>query len=107
MGYDLLRSATRVLMLFSPDHIRVQEIVGSISALDAVKNVHHVHLWQLNEDSIHLEAHIDFHSDILLSEFEVILSEIEKNMLRDYGINHLSIQPEFGKCDSKQIIAQH
>lgn len=104
MGYDLLRSSTRVLMLFSPEHIQVQEIVGSISRFDAVKNVHHVHLWQLNEDSIHLEAHIDFHSDILLSEFEVILSQIESSMQADYGINHVSIQPEFGKCDSKQVI---
>ncbi len=106
MGYDLLKSATRVLMLFSPDSIQVQEIVSSIRRIRSVKNVHHVHLWQLNEDSIHLEAHIDFQSDILLSEFETILAEIEGKMQREFGINHVSIQPEFGKCDSKQVIAQ-
>jgi len=25
-----------------------------------IKNIHHVHLWQLNDKSIHFEAHVDF-----------------------------------------------
>ena len=106
MGYDLLRSATRVLMLFTPDSIKVQEIVTSISALEPVANVHHVHIWQLNEDEVHLEAHIDFKRDILLSEFDRILEDIEEKVFHEFGINHVNIQPEFGKCDSKQVIVQ-
>lgn len=106
MGFDLLRSSTRVLMLFTPDSIRVQEIVASISTIDPIKNVHHVHIWQLNEDEVHLEAHIDFSRDILISEFDVILNQIEEKVFHEFGINHVNIQPEFGKCDSKQIIVQ-
>lgn len=106
MGFDLLRSSTRVLMLFTPDSIRVQEIVEAISTIEPIKNVHHVHIWQLNEDEVHLEAHIDFNRDILLSEFDVILSQIEEKVFHEFGINHVNIQPEFGKCDSKQIIVQ-
>ena len=106
MGFDLLRSSTRVLMLFTPDSIRVQEIVEAISTIEPIKNVHHVHIWQLNEDEVHLEAHIDFSRDILLSEFDVILSQIEEKVFHEFGINHVNIQPEFGKCDSKQIIVQ-
>ncbi len=106
MGFDLLRSSTRVLMLFTPDSIRVQEIVASISTIEPIKNVHHVHIWQLNEDEVHLEAHIDFSRDILISEFDVILNQIEEKVFHEFGINHVNIQPEFGKCDSKQIIVQ-
>ena len=106
MGFDLLRSSTRVLMLFTPDSIRVQEIVEAISTIEPIKNVHHVHIWQLNEDEVHLEAHIDFSRDILISEFDVILSQIEEKVFHEFGINHVNIQPEFGKCDSKQIIVQ-
>jgi cobalt-zinc-cadmium efflux system protein len=106
MGFDLLRSSTRVLMLFTPDSIRVQEIVESISSIDPIKNVHHVHIWQLNEDEVHLEAHIDFNRDILISEFDMILDQIEEKVFHEFGINHVNIQPEFGKCDSKQIIVQ-
>ncbi len=106
MGYDLLKSSTRVLMLFTPDTIEVQKIVATINELDTVKNVHHVHIWQLNEDEVHLEAHIDFDRDINLSEFDVILEKIEQEVFDKYGINHVNIQPEFGKCDSKRVIVQ-
>jgi cobalt-zinc-cadmium efflux system protein len=106
MGFDLLKSSTRVLMLFTPDSIQVKEIVQSITDMEAVKNVHHVHIWQLNEDEVHLEAHIDFKRDILLSEFDTILEKIEQKVTAEFGINHINIQPEFGKCDSKQVIVQ-
>ena len=106
MGYDLLKESTKVLMLFTPKSIEIQEIVNSICELDAVKNVHHVHIWQLNEEEIHMEAHIDFMEDIRLSEFDTILERIEKHVYQRHGINHVNIQPEFDKRDSKNIIVQ-
>ncbi len=106
MGFDLLKDSTRVLMLFTPNTVQVQHIVDTISNLDDVKNVHHVHLWQLNENQIHLEAHIDFSEDIKLSEFDKILGDIEEELYHKHGINHVNIQPEFGKCDNKHVIVQ-
>ena len=106
MGYDLLRTSTRVLMLFTPDTIEVQKIVDTIGQIEEVKNVHHVHVWQLNEDEVHLEAHIDFDKDISLSQFDIILEKIEEDVYHNFGINHINIQPEYGKCDSKKIIVQ-
>lgn len=106
MGYDLLKQSTKVLMLFTPSTVQVDEIVTTIRKIEPIKNVHHVHIWQLNEDEMHLEAHIDFKEDIKLSEFDVILDRIEEEVYHTYGINHVNIQPEFGKCDSKQIIVQ-
>lgn len=106
MGYDLLKASTRVLMLFTPETIEVQKIVASICGIPHIKNVHHVHIWQLNEDEIHLEAHVDFSKDIKLSEFDDILYSIEEKVYHEFGINHVNIQPEFGKCDIKKIIVQ-
>ncbi|WP_136468508.1 cation diffusion facilitator family transporter [Flagellimonas onchidii] len=106
MGYDLLKESTKVLMLFTPKSIEVKEIVESICTLKPVKNVHHVHIWQLNEEEIHLEAHIDFKEDIKLSEFDKILVDIEEHVYHKHGINHVNIQPEFDKCDSKSVIVQ-
>jgi cobalt-zinc-cadmium efflux system protein len=106
MGYDLLRDSTRVLMLFTPNTIEVRNIVQAICRLEQVKNVHHVHIWQLNEDEIHMEAHIDFEEDIRLSDFDKILDDIEELVYHEFGINHVNIQPEFNKCDSKNIIVQ-
>ncbi|WP_431163675.1 cation diffusion facilitator family transporter [Flagellimonas beolgyonensis] len=106
MGYDLLKESTKVLMLFTPKRVVIQDIVDSICTIEKVKNVHHVHIWQLNEDEVHMEAHIDFREDIKLSQFDSILEEIEEHVYHKHGINHVNIQPEFDKCDSKSIIVQ-
>lgn len=92
--------------MFTPNTLQVQRIVDSISKLPSIKNVHHVHIWQLNESEVHMEAHIDFHEDIRLSEFDDILNVIEEKLYHNYGINHVNIQPEFSKRDSKHIIVQ-
>jgi cobalt-zinc-cadmium efflux system protein len=106
MGFDLLKNSTKVLMLFTPDDIPIQKIVDEINTFKSIKNVHHVHVWQLNEEEIHLEAHIDFNNDITLSEFDFILHEIEDLVFDKYDINHVNIQPEFGKDDAKEVIVQ-
>ncbi|MEC8832940.1 MAG: cation diffusion facilitator family transporter [Bacteroidota bacterium] len=106
MGYDLLKESTKVLMLFTPKSVVIQDIVDSICTIDRVKNVHHVHIWQLNEEEVHMEAHIDFTEDIKLSQFDEILEEIEEHVYHKHGINHVNIQPEFDKCDSKSVIVQ-
>ena len=106
VGYDLLKNSFKVLMLFTPEDIQVKDIVKELHQLNEIKNVHHIHIWQLNEDEIHLEAHIDFNEDILLSQFDIILHNIEELLFHKFEINHINIQPEFGKCDSKDVIVQ-
>jgi len=106
MGFDLLKDSFRVLMLFTPEDIHVKDIVKEIQQIESIKNVHHVHVWQLNEDEVHFEAHIDFQNNITLSEFDSILEEIEEILYHKFNINHVNIQPEFGKCGAKDIIVQ-
>jgi cobalt-zinc-cadmium efflux system protein len=106
MGFDLLKSSTKVLMLFTPEEIHIKKIVSELQQLKLIKNVHHIHVWQLSETEIHLEAHVDFTKDITLSEFDVVLHKIEDILLHKFKINHVNIQPEYGKDGDKNIIVQ-
>ena len=106
VGLQLFKNSFKVLMLFTPSTIEIEDIVARINKLSTVKNMHHVHIWQLNEDEVHLEAEIDFDKDITLSEFDKILVDIEDILLSEFGINHINIQPEFNKTDNKNIIVQ-
>jgi len=106
VGAQLLRESLRVLMLFTPTDFPVDEMVIKVNGLEGVKNMHHIHIWQLNEDEIHLEAHIEFENDIKLSSFNLILTKIESFLLEKYQINHVNIQPEFGRIDEKDVIVQ-
>lgn len=107
VGYDLLKKSFNVLMLFTPEEVKVEEITSKINALPGIKSIHHIHIWQLNEDEVHLEAHLEFSENISLSEFDTHLKKAEEILFHDFGINHITIQPEFDKKEeSKDIIVQ-
>lgn len=106
VGYDLLKSSTRMLMLFTPKHIDIKELVRVVHQIEEVNKLHHIHVWCLNDDELHLEAHLDFKNDIRLSEFNRVLLKIETLLRDEYGINHVNIQPEFNKEDPKDFIVQ-
>lgn len=106
VGFQLAKKAFRILMLFTPKDIDVKALVRQVNSLAKVKHMHHVHIWQLNDVEVHLEAHVDFKQDIALSEFDNILEQIEAIAVHEYGINHITIQPEYQKPDNKNIIVQ-
>ncbi len=106
VGYDLLKSSFNVLMLFTPHDIVIKDIVETVCKIKEVKNIHHIHIWQLNELEIHLEAHVEFYENISLSEFDAVLTKIEKVANEEFHINHINIQPEFNRKDPKDIIVQ-
>lgn len=107
VGYDLLKKSFNVLMLFTPEDVKITEITKTVQALENVKSIHHIHIWQLNEDEVHLEAHLEFTKNISLSEFNVVQEEIEELLYHKFSINHITIQPEFEKEEkSKDIIVQ-
>ena len=106
VGFDLLKDSFHVLMLFAPKNIPIQDIVKEVQELEQIKNVHHVHVWQLNEDETHFEAHVDFNENITLSQFDEVLNKIEELLFDKFKINHVNIQPEFGKCGPKDVIVQ-
>ncbi len=106
MSWDLLKKSYRVLMLFTPHDVDISDVVLQVHNIKGVSKLHHVHVWQLNEDEVHLEAHLAFEDDIALSDFDVILSQIEHVLKEKFNINHVTIQPEYNKKDSKEIIVQ-
>lgn len=107
VGYDLLKKSFNVLMLFTPKDVQIEKITEEVSRFPNIRSIHHIHIWQLNEDEVHLEAHLEFKEDVKISEFDVILEEIEELLYHKFGINHITIQPEFQREESsKDIIVQ-
>jgi cobalt-zinc-cadmium efflux system protein len=106
VGFDLLKTSTKILMLFTPEHINIKDVVRLVNKIPKVNKLHHVHIWGLNDDEFHLEAHLDVSENISISEFDEILNEIETVLQDEFKINHVTIQPEFNKEDPKEIIVQ-
>jgi cobalt-zinc-cadmium efflux system protein len=106
VGIDLLKTSTKMLMLFTPEHIDIKEIVREVHKISGVGKLHHIHIWHLNDDELHLEAHLDCSEDIKMSEFNMLLDKIEQVLFTQFHINHINIQPEFKKEDPKDFIVQ-
>jgi cobalt-zinc-cadmium efflux system protein len=103
VSWGIFRSSLRIIMQFTPEEIEIKKIACEIEKIHGVKNIHHVHVWQINDHDLMFEAHVDMSEDYKMSGFEKVLEEI-KLILDQNGINHSTIQPEFSVDDKKQII---
>ena len=106
VGYDLLKTSTGMLMLFTPENINIKDVVRAVNKLPKVSKLHHVHIWNLSDDELHLEAHLDLTEDISTTQFNTLLLDIENVLHEAFNINHVTIQPEYNKEDPKEVIVQ-
>lgn len=104
-SWDILKETLKIMMQFTPTNINIEEIAKKINAISEIKNIHHIHIWQLDENEIILDAHIDTCKNISISEFEDVHSKIAV-VLKEFNIGHFTIQPEFSRCDDKSIIQE-
>ncbi len=106
MSWRIFIDALKILMLFAPEHIIIKDIETAILQIPGIRNIHHVHVWQLNDRDTHFEAHIEFKKNIKLSEFDVICERIEQLLRDQFRIQHSNLQPEYDRDDTKEFIIQ-
>ena len=106
LSWSVLAESLKILMLFAPEHIQMALIVEEILKIEEIKNIHHVHIWQLNDYDCHFEAHLEFKMDLKLSEVDVICERVERILEEKFKINHCNLQSEYDRDDLKEIIIQ-
>ena len=106
MSFDLIKASTKMLMLFTPENLDIAEILNSIHKVTGIHRLHHIHLWHLNDHDLHFEAHLDCKENIAISDFNMLVTQIETVLQDEFHINHSTIQPEFEKKCTKEHIVQ-
>ncbi len=101
---EIILKSVNILMQASPE-LNFEEIKNKIESIQNIRNIHHIHCWMINENTIHFEAHIDI-EDMKISEIENIYSKIEEILVKEYNINHITIQPEINRCCDKNFIKE-
>ena len=91
------------ILMQSSAPIDYGKIKKDIESIEKVKDIHHVHSWMVDENTINFEAHVDL-EDMKLSEADKIYEEIENLLKTKYGISHVTIQAEFDKCEDKNML---
>lgn len=100
----LIRESSGVLMQFAPASIDACDVEKAILAESGIANVHHMHLWSLSDHAVHLEAHLDFNSDVPLSTASKTVETLETLLRERFGITHTTFQCEYGRHDKKDLI---
>jgi cobalt-zinc-cadmium efflux system protein len=100
----ILKQANDILMQGTPSGADLERIRQDIEQLPEIANIHHVHIWNLDDQSIHFECHVDLKEDTLLSDTGNLYYRIEKILKEKHHISHLTIQFEHQWCDDKDII---
>ncbi|MCF8234278.1 MAG: cation diffusion facilitator family transporter [Bacteroidales bacterium] len=101
---SILLETYNILMQGTPKDIDVYELKRQLENLEMIRDIHHIHVWNLSDTDIHFEAHVNLEKDIRLSESESILRQVEKVLERNYGIHHVTLQMEHNFCDDKETI---
>lgn len=102
----LLKESLSILMLFSPDDIELNKVVSIILEQEEIQDVHHIHIWKLDDHRVHFEAHLDFNDDISIKESNKVIERINKKLLNNFGIHHTTFQCEYNCCENKDVIKQ-
>jgi cobalt-zinc-cadmium efflux system protein len=100
----VLKQAVEILMQGTPEDLDLTEVKEALEDLPEIDNIHHVHAWNLNDNEIHFECHVDLNDDIRVSQTEKIKDKIHEILLNKFNITHVTIQYEFNCCDNKEMI---
>lgn len=105
-GYKLLKESVNILMQNTPAGLDLKIIQQEILKIDGINHIHHLHVWQVDENDVHLEAHINSTKDVSISESCKLREAIEGLLLTKFHINHVTLQLEYGICKDTSLIKQ-
>ena len=98
-SYEILKESANILMQGTPKTVDIDEIAEELEKMDAIKNIHHVHIWALDEHTLFFEAHVNLQNDIWVSELSAIYEKLEQVLKGHFGVTHLTIQFEYNCCE--------
>ena len=105
-GWGLLRDSLRILLEGTPPGLDLAALQRDIQDHFPVRDMHHVHAWELNAGRRVLSAHVRL-SDMPLSEVEALLGRIHAHLSHEWGIEHATLEPEISGCGCGELIAMH
>lgn len=93
MGFGEIGGVIRILMLGSPPWIDPHAVLEAISRVKGVESVHHLHLWQISETVVSLEAHVVVSAAHWPACHPVKLA-VKSRLAEAFGISHVTLDME-------------
>lgn len=94
MSFGLLKKTSRILMEGTPPELSLDEIKEAMEDLDGVENVHHIHVWELDEHHRALEAHVVIGENRSMEEVESLKTTVKEHLDERFSITHSTLEFE-------------
>jgi len=94
----LLPQVFHILMQGTPEGVAIDEVILAMEGVEGVSNVHHVHIWPLDEHHNALEAHV------VIADFcdtQTIKLALKADLERQFDITHSTLEFEVDHCGSQ------
>ncbi|MBC7545999.1 MAG: cation transporter, partial [Candidatus Sericytochromatia bacterium] len=104
-AWQIVNESLTVLMEGVPKHIDSTGVAVALESIAGVRAVHDLHIWTIGSGLTALSCHalID---DQHLSQGAAIIQQMTTLLEHDYGIHHVTIQPECESCDMNSVFCQ-
>ena len=102
-GWGLLKDSILILMNATPHGIDLQEIQKTLEAIDGIKEIHDLHVWNPAAESIALAVHITV-PDQMLGKVDELAQEVRLILSEIFKIDHPTLQFESSTCNNGQLL---
>lgn len=95
-AWQLLRRSTHILLEGVPEGMDPREVETALRGADAsIRDVHHLHVWQLASGSRMATLHLELHQQ---DDGALALAAVNRTLLERFGIRHATVQIDPGHC---------
>ncbi len=96
----VFKQSTHILMEGAPQEIDLKQIKAQVEKISGVKNIHHLHIWNISEGEPLFEAHLQV-SCSSIEQAEAIRLNVENYLQKEFAITHSTLQLEFMDCSTQ------
>ncbi|KAH7104585.1 cation efflux protein [Auriculariales sp. MPI-PUGE-AT-0066] len=94
-AWPLVKSTSIILLQGVPSHVSLNDVRAAMTAVDGVRSVHELHVWQLSENKVIASVHVQIER---VGDYMYIAAEVRR-VLHEHGIHSATIQPEYFSQD--------
>lgn len=96
-SYHMLRESIDILMESTPEGIELDQLSKELKNISLVQDVHHVHVWKINEMETLMECHVRI-DEKDIGAMEQIKKNIKSYLAQHYNIHHSTLEFEWLPC---------
>lgn len=91
-AWGVLRDTIHILLDGVPQGMKYEDVGDAIAHVDGVEAVHDLHVWSMSPGQYSVTAHVTIDT---YQHWPIILDEIRKTVKERFGIDHVTLQPEW------------